>query len=198
MAARGAALRWRLGEASGPLFIGKGVRVRNPHLIRSRGRLVVEDYAEIHGLATNGIVLGDQVSIGTGALIRPSGYYSTDVGDGLILGDRSSIGPYCFLGCWGQITVGSDVMLAPGVRVFGDTHNFGDTDHTIKSQGVRKDPVVIGDDCWIASGVTIVGGVTIGQGVVVGAGSVVTHDLPGFVIAAGNPAKVIRERGAGA
>jgi len=155
---------------------------------------VIEDYAEIQGLSTSGIHFGAEVSIGSGAQIRPTGYYSTDVGDGLVVGDRSSIGPNCFLGCWGHITIGSDVMLAPGVRVFGDTHEFDDAGSTIKSQGVSKRPVVIGDDCWVASGSTIVGGVTIGRGVVVGAGSVVTRDLPDFVVAAGNPARVVRER----
>ena len=39
----------------------------------------------------------------------------------------------------------------------------------------------------------VVPGVTIGDNVVVGAGSVVTHDLPGNVIAVGNPCKILRE-----
>ena len=37
----------------------------------------------------------------------------------------------------------------------------------------------------------ILKGVTIGEGAVVGAGSVVTHDVPPWTIAAGNPAKVV-------
>jgi acetyltransferase-like isoleucine patch superfamily enzyme len=194
MTVRGAALRWRLGEAGGAVFVGRGVRVRQPQFIRAQGRLLIEDFAELHGLSTGGLVFGDQVSIGTGALIRPSGYYSRDIGDGLELGDRSSIGPHCFLGCWGRISIGSDVMLAPGVRIFGDTHLMEETDRSIKSQGVRREPVSIGNDCWIASGVTIVGGVTIGNGVIVGAGSVVTRDLPDYVVAAGNPARIVRQR----
>jgi acetyltransferase-like isoleucine patch superfamily enzyme len=39
----------------------------------------------------------------------------------------------------------------------------------------------------------VTGGVTIGERTVVGANSVVTKDLPPGVIAAGAPAKVIRE-----
>ena len=36
-------------------------------------------------------------------------------------------------------------------------------------------------------------GVTIGDGVIVGANSVVTHDIPPFAVAAGIPAKVIKQ-----
>ena len=35
-------------------------------------------------------------------------------------------------------------------------------------------------------------GVKINKGAIIGAGSVVTHDIPPYVIAAGNPCEVIR------
>ena len=41
--------------------------------------------------------------------------------------------------------------------------------------------------------VTIVPGVHIGSNVVIGAGSVVTRDIPDNVVAAGNPARVIKQ-----
>jgi len=55
--------------------------------------------------------------------------------------------------------------------------------------------IVIGDDVWICTRVIIFPGVIIGNKSVVGAGSVVTKSIPEGVIAAGNPAKVIRKRG---
>ena len=39
----------------------------------------------------------------------------------------------------------------------------------------------------------LIGGVTIGKGSIIGAGSVVTRDIPGGVIAYGNPCKVRRK-----
>ena len=39
----------------------------------------------------------------------------------------------------------------------------------------------------------ILPGVHIGSNTVIGAGSVVTHDIPDWVVAAGNPCKVIRK-----
>ena len=54
-------------------------------------------------------------------------------------------------------------------------------------------PITIGDDVWIGANVVINPGVTIGNGAVIGSGAVVTHDIPEHVVAAGNPADVMRE-----
>lgn len=59
---------------------------------------------------------------------------------------------------------------------------------------VSRGAIIIGNDVWIGAGVTILSGVQIGDGAVIGAGSVVTRDIPPYVIAAGNPANVVRER----
>ena len=53
-------------------------------------------------------------------------------------------------------------------------------------------PVVLRDNVWIGFDAIILPGVTIGEGSIVGARSVVTHDVPPYTIAAGNPARVIR------
>jgi acetyltransferase-like isoleucine patch superfamily enzyme len=44
----------------------------------------------------------------------------------------------------------------------------------------------------IGSNATILCGITVGEAAIVGAGSVVTKDVPGYVVVAGNPAKIIR------
>ncbi len=62
-------------------------------------------------------------------------------------------------------------------------------DQPLYSKGV----VTIGNNVWIADKVTILSGVTIGDNSMIGANAVVTHDIPAGVIAAGVPARVIRQ-----
>lgn len=168
--------------------------MKNPQFISHAGRLVVEDFAEVQGLARNGLNFGADVSIGRGTQIRPSSYYGGEVGVGLWVGDRSSFGTGCFVGCSGEIRIGNDVMIGPGVRLFSENHEFKDRTRTIKSQGVIREFLTIGDDTWVGSGVTIMAGVSIGPGSVIAAGSVVTRDIPANSVAAGVPAKVLKSR----
>ncbi|UCD33762.1 MAG: acyltransferase, partial [Desulfobacterales bacterium] len=55
-------------------------------------------------------------------------------------------------------------------------------------------PIRIGRDVWIARGSCILPGVTIGEGSIIAANSVVTKDIPPYSIAAGVPARVIKNR----
>jgi tetrahydrodipicolinate N-succinyltransferase len=54
--------------------------------------------------------------------------------------------------------------------------------------------VEVGNNVWIGHGSIILNNVIIGEGSVIGAGSIVTKNIPNFCVAAGNPAKVIRNR----
>jgi acetyltransferase-like isoleucine patch superfamily enzyme len=60
-------------------------------------------------------------------------------------------------------------------------------------QSVATAPIVIGECSWIGFNVAILKGVQIGDGAVIAAASVVTHDIPAWSMAAGNPAHVIKE-----
>jgi acetyltransferase-like isoleucine patch superfamily enzyme len=53
-------------------------------------------------------------------------------------------------------------------------------------------PVELGENVFIGDGSRILKGVRVGTGSVIGAGSVVTTSIPDGVVAAGNPARVIR------
>ena len=191
---RGLMYRLCIGSVKGSLFIGKNVAIRYPKNLHLGNQVILEDGAEINCLASNGMHLGDRVSVGKYAIIRPSNIYGGPIGEGLVMGNNSNIGPYNYIGCSGKITIGDNVMLAPRVSIYAENHVFDNPNITIKAQGVSKMDVVIEDDCWIAANAVILAGVTIGKGSVVAAGSVVNEDVPAFSVVAGVPARVIKSR----
>jgi acetyltransferase-like isoleucine patch superfamily enzyme len=183
-----------MGESSGWVLVGKQVSIRYAAYLQAGKELIIEDYAEINARSTRKIILGNRVTIGKYAIIRPGNLYGGEPGEGLVVGDHSNIGPYCYIGCSGHISIGNNVMISPRVSIYAENHVFDNTDTPIKSQGVKKENVVIEDDCWIASNSILLAGVTIGKGSIVAAGSVVTQDVPPYSVVAGVPARVIKNR----
>jgi acetyltransferase-like isoleucine patch superfamily enzyme len=103
-----------------------------------------------------------------------------------------------------KVTIGSDVLISWGVTIVD--HNSHSLSFSRRASDVvlwrdqKKDwspvkiaPVSISDKAWVGFNSIILCGVMVGEGAVIGAGSVVTKDIPPWSIAAGNPAKIIRE-----
>lgn len=174
---RGVVRRPLLREVDGLLFVGKHVEITHGNNISCGKNVKFESYSEIQGLCRDGLIFGNNVTIGRGVMIRPSSYYGVDLGFGLSMGDGSSIGPHGYIGCAGPIKIGSNTMLGPKCSLFAENHNFGASDRDIKEQGVNRRGIVIGNNCWIGSNVVILDGVTIGDGCVIGAGTLVSRDV---------------------
>lgn len=193
-AVRGCFKRLLLKETHGILLVGKGVEITHGKHIRCGKNVKFENFSEIHGLCSDGLNFGDYVTISRGVMIRPSSYYGNDYGNGLTIGEHSSIGPYGYVGCSGKITIGKNVMLGPKCSLFAENHVFSDTEISIKSQGVKQKGITIEDDCWIGSNVTILDGVTIGKGSIIGAGTLVTKDILAGSVVVDKRQKFLKER----
>lgn len=189
-------LWWRiwLRRTSGLALVGQHVTIRNPQYISIGRNFVAEDFCEIQGLSKQGLVFGNHVTIGRFAMIRPSGYYGREIGEGLEVGDNSNIGAYSYIGCSGKIKIGNGVLMGPRVSLFAENHNFNQLDVPIRDQGVTWDSIIIEDNCWLGSGSIILAGVRVCQGSVVAAGAVVTNDVPPDSIVGGVPARIIGSR----
>ncbi|WP_061248281.1 CatB-related O-acetyltransferase [Leptospira alstonii] len=57
-----------------------------------------------------------------------------------------------------------------------------------------KGDTIVGNDVWIGTNAIVLPGIKIGDGAIIGTYSVVSRDVPPYTIAAGNPAKLVRER----
>ena len=92
-----------------------------------------------------------------------------------------------------EISFGDNCMVGPNVTIATAGHPILPQ---LRCQLLQYNlPVHIGDNVWIGAGAIILPGVTVGDSSVIGAGSVVTKDMPGGVVAAGNPCRVLREIG---
>jgi len=191
---RGTLKRLFFKSSRGVLMIGKRVTLRQVHYLSVGRSFIAQDHCEINCLSRRGISLGDKVTVGSYAIIRPTNLYGGEPGEGLKVGNNSSIGPYSYIGCSGYIEIGDNVMISPRVSIYSENHNFEDPHIPMIDQGVTRSFVKIEDDCWIAANSIILAGVVIGQGSVIAAGSVVTKDVPPYSVVAGNPAKVLKSR----
>lgn len=91
-----------------------------------------------------------------------------------------------------SISVGKRCLIGPRVTIFdSDFHGLAVSERMVPAATIQK-PVIIGNDVFIGAGSTILKGVSIGDGSVIAAGSMVSHDIPPGVIAAGNPARIVR------
>ncbi|WP_194435653.1 acyltransferase [Vibrio fluminensis] len=139
------------------------------------------------------------LSISVGDNCRISGH-TTFSGRSQTENPSLEIGNNVDVGWQNTIAVGKRIVLEDNVRLAGGVFLFGysghATDAKARATGAPDDDVDVGDiiikrDAWLGTNVTVCPNVTIGQGTIVGTGSVVTHDLPDFVVAVGNPARVV-------
>lgn len=126
---------------------------------------------------------------GEQAEIRPP--LQCDYGYTTTVGARSFINYGAVILDCAPVTIGEDVQIATGVQLLTATHPLDAV--TRRERWESAHPVSVGDGAWLGSGVIVCPGVSVGEETVVGAGSVVTGDLPPRVLAAGNPARVVRE-----
>ncbi|MDN3680258.1 acyltransferase [Vibrio tapetis subsp. quintayensis] len=140
------------------------------------------------------------LTINLGSDCRISGQ-TTFSGRSASLSPILEIGNNVGIGWQTTIAVGRKVIIEDNVRIAGKAFLFGYSGHPLDAKkralGLPDEESQVGDiilrkDVWLGSNVTVKGGVTIGEGTIIAAGSVVTRSLPSFVIAAGNPAKVVR------
>ncbi len=147
----------------------------------------------VHGNVLESLDSG-QLRLGKGTLLEPN-CWITIAEEG-----RVEVGEGCFLNigtmiaCQDEVTIGDHVMFANGCFIADASHAYDRDDIPVTWQGfTSKGPTRIGSNCWFGVNCVVTTGVTIGDRCVIGANSVVTKDLPSGVIAAGTPAKVIRE-----
>lgn len=158
--------KWTLRHAQ---VRGSG-RLFGKALIKNDGAMSFGDRVRLDGTAVRLEFVcweGATLSVGDGTYFN----YGTNVSamDRVQIGSNCAIGQYC-------IIMDSDYHSTEDHRVLGPAR-----------------PIVIEDDVWLGARVIVLRGAHIGRGAVIGANSVVRGDIPPYTLAAGSPARVIRQ-----
>ena len=125
----------------------------------------------------------------TGEAVFVEPPFHCDCGENIFIGDKTFLNFNVTILDSAEVRIGNNCWIAPNVQIYAATHP---TDYLERRKICLAKPITIGNDVWIGGGSIILPGVQIGDGAVIGAGSVVTHDIPAFCIAFGNPCKVHR------
>jgi putative colanic acid biosynthesis acetyltransferase WcaF len=107
----------------------------------------------------------------------------------LTIGEHSAVGDFAILYSLGTITIGRYVTISQYAHLCAGTHAA-----RTRAMPLLRPPITLGDDVWVAADAFVGPGVTIGARTVLGARASAFADLPGDVIAVGNPAKPIKPR----
>jgi acetyltransferase-like isoleucine patch superfamily enzyme len=146
------------------------------------------------------IVSPHRIFIGADVIIGPNALLSVVTAHGrqrfqpvLRVGDGSRIGQGFVVGCVSDISIGRRVLISSNVYVGDTIHRYDDPTRPVLDQPLAAGRrVSIGDGAFVGINAVILPGVRVGRNAVVGAGAVVTHDVPAYSVAAGNPARVIK------
>ena len=187
--------------------IGKNVSLGILSIIDAKN-IEIGDYTKIGPLSfivANTFKTGKRVKINTTAAIDT---HIIEIGDDstimeqvviggmltpnskITIGKRVKIFPYSFLNPTEEIIIEDDVGIGGANYIF--TH--GSWQSELDGYPVSFGPVTIKKGTWFPWRVFVMPGVTVGEHCTIGAGSVITKDIPDNSLAAGSPAKVLREK----
>lgn len=188
---RGKFYRPFFGAFGRGVVIGRHVAFRHPGKIFLGDGVVLDDRSTLDakGDGNRGIRLGARVFVGRGTTVYCKG------GD-VEIGDDASLSASCIVFSSNSLRIGRGVMVGSfSYLLSGGEYDPDDATPFCRQTGMlTRGPLEIGDNAWIAAHVTVLDAANVGAGAVIAAGAVVASPVPPGVVAAGVPARVMRER----
>lgn len=175
------------------MISGKPYKAFDDELVNER-RYAKELIFDFNSFRTNETINRNKLikrllgKIGNSFIIEPP--FRCDYGYNIEIGENFYSNYNLIILDCAKVLIGDNIMIGPNVSIYTAGHPVH---YEIRNQGYEYAfPVSIGNNVWIGGNAVINPGVSIGDNSVIGSGSVVTKDIPGNVIAAGNPCKVLR------
>ncbi|MEM7624432.1 MAG: DapH/DapD/GlmU-related protein [Planctomycetota bacterium] len=188
------------------VVFGRNLTIRHGKSITIGDHVIIDDQCELdaHGAGDAGVVIGDRSIVNRDVSIKAK-IGSVHIGRECDIGMRSD------LHSQGGLLIGDRVVLGGGTKISGGIFQIDrapargispapDSDPEARPADDREQerstsgPIRIEDKCIVGMRSTFLDGVAVGEGCVIGACSLVNKDLPAYCVAAGVPARVLRER----
>ena len=151
----------------GKTVIGSKCRVLSGTIIGVTGLGDLWDGEKFHRFThIGGVLLGDNVSVGSNVSILKGMLENTIIGDGTRIGNNVNIGH--------SVQIGKNCYISSGVTIGG--------------------ACVIEDNTWLAVGCTLKDHVVVGKNTMIGTGAVLMKDALPNSLYLGNPARKVGER----
>jgi len=178
-----------LGRVGRNVTFGTNVVLRHPHKITIGDNVVIDDGCclDAKGSTNRGISVGNGVFVGRNTIL------SCKNGD-IVLDDEANVGFNVEVFSAARVRIGRRVLVAAYTYLVGGDHLYDRVDIPVLQQGRTARGIEVDDNVWLGAHVVVADGAVIGRDAIIGAGAVVMGEVPPFYIAAGVPARLIRDR----
>ncbi len=186
---RGKVYRSLFKKVGKGVLFGKSISIRNPSKISIGDNVIIDDNVMLDAKGTDnqGITIEDGVFIGRNTIL------SCKNGD-IVLRNKANIGFNCYIVSLNYVEVGENTLFAAYAYVIGGGHISEELYVPLKDQDTHGIGIKIGRDAWLGAKSIIMDGCNVGDYSIIGAGAVVTKSVPGYAVAAGIPARIIKDR----
>ena len=168
---------------------GVNVVLRHPHKIAIGDNVVIDDGCclDAKGSDRDGIRIGNGVFLGRNTIL------SCKNGN-IVIEANANIGFNCEIFSASHVRLGQNVLMAAYTYLVGGDHLYDRVDMPVLQQGRTSSGIDVGDNVWLGAHVVVADGSRIGRDAIIGAGAVVIGEIPECQVAAGVPAKIVRDR----
>ncbi len=187
-------VRRRIRGRDNVVSLGRGILRRVRVDIEGDGNTVrFEDDTIIEGLFIRIRGDGHLLTVGRGTYMRGTRIFFEDRAGCIAIGQDAWLNDSSVSSVEGfPVEIGRGCLFAEETDIrTSDSHSLVEAD-----SGRRINPpgaVRIGEHVWIGKGAAVLKGVRIGSGSIIGMRSLVTRDVPELCVAAGTPARVLRQ-----
>jgi acetyltransferase-like isoleucine patch superfamily enzyme len=178
-----------LGSVGRNVVFGVNVTLRHPHKIVIGDNVVIDDGCCLDAKGTD----NQGISIAGGVFVGRNTILSCKNGD-IVIEENANLGFNCEVFSASRVRIGKRILMAAYTYLVGGDHLYDRIDIPVLEQGRTARGIDVGDGVWLGTHVVVTDGSTIGRDAIIGAGAVVVGEIPEFAVAAGVPAKVMRDR----